>query len=83
MMFTDDIVLCSETGKDVEIQFDKRCTALERRGMDKCQTETEYFALNGDQNDRIYLGGVEIPKVNDLKYLRFTIHENRNCDPEM
>ena len=63
IMFEEDIVLCSETTRVVEIQLVRWCTTLEIRRRKICWSKTEYLPLNGDYNDRIELGGVEIRKL--------------------
>ena len=67
MMLAYDIVLCSETREDVEIQLDRECTALEGREMKISRTKTEYLALKGDQSHIIELRGVKVLKVRDFK----------------
>ena len=63
------IVLSREEREEVEIQLDRWCATLERRGMKISWTKTEYLALNGNQNDKIEQGGVGISEVRNFKYL--------------
>ena len=82
VILADDIVLFSEIREDVEIQVDRWCTALKRRGMKISRTKTENLSLNRDQDDKIEAGDAEIPKVSDFKYLGSTIQGNGNFDRE-
>ena len=54
-MFADDIVFCSETSEDVELQFDRWCTDLKIGRMKANRTKTDYRDLNGHRNDKTEL----------------------------
>ena len=46
MMFTDDIVICSESKKQVERSLERWRYAIERRGMKVNRSKTEYMCVN-------------------------------------
>ena len=66
MMFTDDIVICSESKEQVERSLERWRYALERIGMKVSRSKTEYMCVNerGD-GETVLLQGVEVPKVKE------------------
>ena len=46
MMFTDDIVICSESKEQVERSLERWRYAIERRGMKVNRSKTEYMCVN-------------------------------------
>ena len=74
MMFADDIVLCSEDREDVEVDLERWRFTMERRGMKVSRSKTEYLCTNEmEEDNRVSMGGRELKKVTELKYLGSTI----------
>ena len=69
-MFMDDIVICSESKKQVDRSLERWRYALERRGMKVSRSKTEYMCVNerGD-GEMVLLQGVEVPKAMEFSYL--------------
>ncbi|KAK3542088.1 hypothetical protein QTP86_013386 [Hemibagrus guttatus] len=64
MMFTDDIVICSESREAVEISLERWRSALERMGMKVSRDKTEYMQVNEREGSKmVQLKGVEISKL--------------------
>ena len=54
MLFADDIVICKETGKEVERRLESWRYALERRGMKVSRSKTKYLCINeGNDNETV------------------------------
>ena len=70
MMFADDIVICSDSKEQVKRSLERWRYALERRRMKVSMSKTEYMCVNerGD-GETVFLQGVEIPKVEEFRYL--------------
>ena len=84
MMFADDIVICSETRQEVETKLERWSYALESRGMRVSRTKTEYMCVNEKGTNRtVYLGGNEVAKVDEFKYLGSTVQSNGGCEKEV
>ena len=78
MMFADDIVICEKNREQVEASLERWRYALERRGMKISRTKTEYLCVNeGDgRTGVVRMQGVEVPKVDEFKYLGSTVQGN-------
>ncbi|KAK3566085.1 hypothetical protein QTP86_025540 [Hemibagrus guttatus] len=72
MMFSDDIVICSESREQVEENLERWRFVLERRGMKVSRRKTEYMCVN----ER------EVKKVQEFKYLESTVQSNGECGKE-
>uniref|UniRef100_A0A3B3BTI6 ribonuclease H n=1 Tax=Oryzias melastigma TaxID=30732 RepID=A0A3B3BTI6_ORYME len=84
MMFADDIVICSESREQVEVELERWRFALERRGMKVSRSKTEYMCVNErNQSGRVRLQGEEIKKVEEFKYLGSTVQSNGECGKEV
>ena len=81
MMFSDDIVICSESKEQVERSLERWRYTLERRGIKVSRSKTEYMCVNerGD-GEKVLLQGVEVPKVKEFRYLGSS---NRGCGSVM
>ncbi|KAK3567231.1 hypothetical protein QTP86_015063, partial [Hemibagrus guttatus] len=83
MMFADDIVICSESRKQVEENLERWRFALERRGMKVSRSKTEYMCVNEREGSgTVRLQGEEVKKVQDFKYLGSTVQSNGECGKE-
>ncbi|KAK3567074.1 hypothetical protein QTP86_009773 [Hemibagrus guttatus] len=80
MMFSDDIVICSESREQVEENLERWRFALERRGMKVSRSKTEYICVEGSGTVR--LQGEEVKKVQEFKYLGSTVQSNGECGKE-
>ncbi|KAK3519733.1 hypothetical protein QTP70_003708 [Hemibagrus guttatus] len=77
MMFSDDIVICSESREQVEEN-------LERRGMKVSRSKTEYMCVNEmEGSGTVRLQGEEVKKVQEFKYLGSTVQSNGECGKEV
>ena len=84
MMFADDIVICSESRKQVEENLERWRYALERRGMKVSRSKTEYMCVNErNSGGTVRLQGVEIKKLEDFRYLGSTVQSNGECGKEV
>ncbi|KAK3566588.1 hypothetical protein QTP86_001076 [Hemibagrus guttatus] len=83
MMFADDIVICSESRKQVEENLERWRFALERRGMKVSRSKTEYMCVNEREGSgTVRLQGEEVKKVQEFKYLGSTVQSNGECGKE-
>ncbi|KAK3563754.1 hypothetical protein QTP86_034480 [Hemibagrus guttatus] len=83
MMFADDIVICSESGQQVEENLERWRFALERRGMKVSRSKTEYMCVNEREGSgTVRLQGEEVKKVQEFKYLGSTVQSNGECGKE-
>ncbi|KAK3560236.1 hypothetical protein QTP86_002180 [Hemibagrus guttatus] len=83
MMFADDIVICSESGEQVEENLERWRFALERRGMKVSRSKTEYMCGNEREGSgTVRLQGEEVKKVQEFKYLGSTVQSNGECGKE-
>ncbi|KAK3522383.1 hypothetical protein QTP86_008917 [Hemibagrus guttatus] len=84
MMFTDDIMICSESREQVEESLERWRFALERRGMKVSGSKTEYMCVNErDGSGTVRLQGEEVKKVQEFKYLGSTVQSNGECGKEL
>ncbi|KAK3530873.1 hypothetical protein QTP70_003620 [Hemibagrus guttatus] len=84
MMFADDIVICSESRKQVEENLERWRFALERRGMKVSRSKTEYMCVNEREGSgTVRLQGEEVKKVQEFKYLGSTVQSNGECGKEV
>ncbi|KAK3532125.1 hypothetical protein QTP86_008586 [Hemibagrus guttatus] len=84
MMFSDDIVICSESREQVEENLERWRFALERRGMKVSCSKTEYMCVNEREGSgTVRLQGEEVKKVQELKYLGSTVQSNGECGKEV
>ena len=84
MMYADDVVLLNNTKEESEAELDDWRDALERRGLRLSRSKTEYLCI-GDQvgQPTIKLGGDDVPKVSEFKYLGSTLQGNGGCEQEV
>ncbi|KAK3543455.1 hypothetical protein QTP70_020933, partial [Hemibagrus guttatus] len=84
MMFADDIVICSESREQVEVNLERWRFALERRGMKVSRSKTEYMCVNEREGSgTVRLQGEEVKKVQEFKYLGSTDQSNGECGKEV
>ncbi|XP_060776632.1 uncharacterized protein LOC132886093, partial [Neoarius graeffei] len=84
MMFADDIVICGESRKEVELGLERWRYALEQRGMKVSSSKTEYMCINENGDESVVkMQGVDIKKVGEFKFLGSTVQENGGCDSEV
>ncbi|KAK3569040.1 hypothetical protein QTP86_021557 [Hemibagrus guttatus] len=84
MMFADDIVICSESREQVEVDLERWRFALERRGMKVSRSKTEYMCVNEREGSgTVRLQGEEVKKVQEFKYLGSTVQSNGECGKEV
>ncbi|KAK3574478.1 hypothetical protein QTP86_008076 [Hemibagrus guttatus] len=84
MMFADDIVICSESRKQLEENLERWRFALERRGMKVSGSKTEYMCVNEREGSgTVRLQGEEVKKVQEFKYLGSTVQSNGECGKEV
>ncbi|KAK3530562.1 hypothetical protein QTP86_027920 [Hemibagrus guttatus] len=84
MMFADDIVICSESREQVEVNLERWRFALERRGMKVSCSKTEYMCVNEREGSgTVRLQGEEVKKVQEFKYLGSTVQSNGDCGKEV
>ena len=84
MLFADDIVICEETGKEVEQRLECWRYALERRGMKVSRSKTKYLCINGRNDDKtVKTEDTKIPRVKEFKYLGSTVQESGSYEIEV
>ena len=85
MLFADDIVICEETGEEVEQRLESWKYALERRrGMKVSRSKTEYLCINGGNDDEtVKMEDTKVPRVKEFKYLGLTMQESGGCEREV
>ncbi|MCJ8733950.1 hypothetical protein PDJAM_G00229570 [Pangasius djambal] len=84
MMFADDIVICSESKEQVEVNLERWRFALERRGMKVSRSKTEYMCVNEREGSgTVRLQGEEVKKVQEFKYLGSTVQSNGEYGKEV
>ena len=84
MLFADDIVICEETREEVERRLKSWKYALERRGMKVSRSKTEYFCINGGNDDEtVKMEDTKVPRVKEVKYLGSTVQESGGCEREV
>ena len=84
MLFTDDIVICKETRKEVEWRLESWWYALERRAMKISRSKTEYLCINGgNDHETVKMEDAKVPRVKKFKYLGSMVRESDNCEGEI
>ena len=84
MLFTDDIVICKETRKEVEQRLKSWKYALERRGMKVSRSKTKYLCINGGNDDEtVKMEDTKVPRVKEFKYLGSMVQESGGCEREV
>ena len=85
MMFADDIMLVIESREEIEQDLERWRNSLERRGMKVRRTETEYLCANEHEVrfPTVTLGGAEVRKVEEFKYLGSTVQADGGCTREI
>ncbi|KAK3535012.1 hypothetical protein QTP70_001970 [Hemibagrus guttatus] len=84
MMFADDILICSESREQVEVNLEMWRFALERRGMKVSRSKTEYMCVNEREGSgTVRLQHEEVKKVQEFKYLGSTVQSNGECGKEV
>ena len=84
MLFADDIVICKETREEVERRLESWMYALERKGMKVSRSKTEYFCINGaNDNETVNMEDTKVPRVKEFKYLGSTVQESGGCEREV
>ena len=84
MLFADDIVICKETGEEVERRLESWKYALEKRGMKVSRSKTEYLCINGGNDDEtVKMEDTKVPRVKEYKYLGSTVQESGGCEMEV
>ena len=71
LFYADDIVLLARNREELERKLERWRYALESRGLKISRKKTEYMTteLDGDQQATIKLGGENIKRVHEFKYL--------------
>ena len=71
LLYADDIVLLAKDREELERKLERWRYALESRGLRISRKKTEYMTtdLEGDQQATIKLGGGNIKRVHEFKYL--------------
>ena len=83
MLFSDDIVICEETRKEMEQRLECWRDALERRGMKVIRSKTEYLCINGGNNEEtVKMDDIKVQRVKEFKYLGSTMQESGSCERE-
>ncbi|KAK3556038.1 hypothetical protein QTP70_001862 [Hemibagrus guttatus] len=84
MMFSDDIVICSESREQVEESLERWRFALERRGMKVSRSKTEYMCVNEREGSgTVRLQGEEVKNVQEFKHLGSTVQSSGECGKEV
>ena len=86
MLFADDIVIviCEETREEVERRLASRKYALKRKGMKVSRSKTQYFCINGGNDDEtVKMEDTKVPRVKEFKYLGSTVQESGSSEREV
>ncbi|XP_065658457.1 uncharacterized protein LOC136082969 [Hydra vulgaris] len=84
MMFADDIVICSESREQVEVNLERWRYALESRGMKVSRSKTEYMCVNERADGgQVQLQGVDLVKVDKFTYLGSRVQSNGGSEREV
>ena len=85
MMFADEIVLVRESREEIEQDLERWRNSLERIGMNVSRTNTEYLCANEHEVrfPPVTLGGAEVTKVEEFKYLGSTVQADGGCTREI
>ncbi|KAF7708713.1 hypothetical protein HF521_017770, partial [Silurus meridionalis] len=74
IMFADDIVICGESGEQVEKSLERWRYALERRGMKVSRSKTEYMCVNERKGSGVVrLQEEEVEKVEEFRSCNLAI----------
>ena len=79
MMFTDDVVFCSESKAEVEERPKRWRSALEDRGMRISRTKTEYLCMGGGEEE----DELKMPRVTEFRYLGSTMQADGGNEIEV
>ena len=83
-MFADDIVLCGTTIEKVQEKTEIWRQRLEQRGMRVSRTKTENMCfVDSESLGCVKLEGVQLPKVENFKYLGCLLHNDGKSDREI
>ena len=83
MMFTDDIVLCREDRRQLQVLEVWR-NALEKRGLKVSRNKTECMQAGGVNDGReLRLQGETVKKVEIFKYLGSVVSRDGSCEEEI
>lgn len=63
MMFADDIMICSESGEQVEANLERRRDAQERKGVKISESRTQYICVSETDNGRM----MELQRVKEVE----------------
>ncbi|XP_065671877.1 uncharacterized protein LOC136089732 [Hydra vulgaris] len=84
MMFADDIVICSESREQVEVNLERWRYALESRGMKVSRSKTEYMCVDERADGgQFQLQGVDLVKVDEFTYLGSRVQSNGGSEREV
>ena len=85
MLYADDIVLLARNREELERKLERWRYALESRGLRISRKKTEYMSteLDGDQQATIKLGGGNIRRVHEFKYLGSVVDEAGDMEKEI
>ena len=80
----DNIVICGETGEEVERRLKSWRCALEGRGMKVGGSKTEYLCINGRSGDEaVKMEDTEVRGVEEFGYLGSTVRGGGGCEREV
>ena len=83
MLFPDDIVICEETGKEVDRRLEFWMYVLQRKGMKVSRLKTKYLCVDGgNDNKAVKMNDTKVPRVKKFKYLGSTVQENGSYERE-
>lgn len=74
-MFTDNIMICSESWERVEEYLESWRYAVERRGIKVSQSKTEYAMNESETGVMLKMYGGEV-KTEEFKYLESVVESN-------
>ena len=84
MLFSDDIVICEETRKEVERRLESWRYALKRRGIKVSRSKTKYLCINrGNDDETVKMEDAKVQRVKEFKYLGSTVQESGDCKKEV
>ncbi|XP_065668195.1 uncharacterized protein LOC136088415 [Hydra vulgaris] len=83
-MFADDIVICSESREQVQVNLERWRYALESRGVKVIRSKTEYMCVNERADGgQVQLHGVDLVKVDEFTYLRLKVQSKGGSEREV
>ncbi|XP_065674134.1 uncharacterized protein LOC136091078 [Hydra vulgaris] len=84
MMFADDILICSESRRQVEVNLERWMYALESRGMKVSRSKTEYMCVNERADGgQVQFQGVDLVKVDEFTYLGLRVQSYGGSEREV